>query len=77
MLGPWQRQFCIIFDLIHDDLAGDAPDQEIIIMYGEGSKSVEYQDTDETIAMRRDTRLYNHLLARTFIDIPDQAKPTV
>ena len=48
--------------------------RECIIMHGDGraAKEVEYTDTSSTEAMRRELRAYNHLLARSFIDVPDQ-----
>ena len=56
-----------------------AANREVIIMHGEGAsgREVEYQDTDETNAMRRQLTDYNSLLAPTFIDIPDQVEPFV
>ena len=36
------------------------------------AREVEYEDTDDTNRMREEVRAYNHLLSRTFIDVPDQ-----
>ncbi|MCX7300153.1 MAG: hypothetical protein NTX73_07195 [Rhodobacterales bacterium] len=52
------------------------PDQECLILKEadaeeEGTKLVEYTDTDATNEMRRRLRAYNALLSRTFIDIPE------
>ncbi len=44
---------------------------ELVILRDENGKPVEYEDTDDTIAMRDVLRDYNQLLAQTFIDIPE------
>lgn len=56
-----------------------APNREVIIMHGDrgSAKEVEYEDTNETVAMRQQLTNYSNLLARTFIDIPDQVEPFV
>ena len=44
---------------------------------GSGKREVEHKDTTETNRMRYWLKDYNALLARTFIDIPDQVEPFV
>ena len=39
------------------------------------AREVEYEETDDTNRMREEVRAYNHLLSRTFIDVPDQLEP--
>jgi hypothetical protein len=51
------------------------PDQECIILKAKDdpadiAKPIEYEDTEQTVAMRAVLRDYNALLAKTFIDIP-------
>lgn len=45
------------------------PDEEVIILKDADKKLKEYEDTDETIRMRKELRDYNALLEKTFIDI--------
>ncbi len=53
------------------------PVKECIIMHDLKKKEVEYEDTEETHQMRADLNAYNQLLARTFIDVPDQIVPVI
>lgn len=56
--------------------------EEVIILRddkgtGRKGKEVEYEDTDETIAMRAELMAYNDLLASSFIDIPVLEDPVI
>ncbi len=58
------------------------PDQECIILKAQDdleatAKPIDYQDTDQTRAMRQVVRNYNALLSKTFIDIPSLDGPYV
>lgn len=53
------------------------PGKECIIMHNSKGKESEYEDTEEIKRMRNDLVAYNRLLARTFIDIPDQQRPFI
>lgn len=44
---------------------------------GDGSKLHEYEDTDQTVAMREELRAYNRVLADSFIDIPTLDDPFI
>ncbi|WP_412555273.1 hypothetical protein [Shimia sp. MIT1388] len=50
------------------------PGKESVVLHDERKKEAEYQDTDFTKAIRADLKAYNELLARTFIDVPDQVE---
>ncbi len=52
------------------------PDQECIVLKA-GEQLVEYEDNDDTRAMRERLRAYNALLLRTFIDIPSLDHPFI
>jgi hypothetical protein len=52
------------------------PEQECIILKG-GDDLLEYEDDDNTRAMRESLRAYNDLLTRTFIDIPALEQPFI
>ena len=48
-------------------------DREVIVLRNNSKKDIEYEDTTQTIKMRRLVKAYNDLLKRTFIDIPESA----
>lgn len=72
-----QQQFRQIW--IKPQAIFEVPRECIILKAGEGldSKEIEYEDTEETLAMRDNLQAYNDLLSRTFIDIPTQQDPWI
>ena len=52
------------------------PDQECIVLK-QADSLVEYEDTDDTRAMRVRLRAYNAMLKQTFIDIPSLEQPII
>lgn len=65
--------------MTRDDVI-QAPEQECIILKagdGEGTKFVDYKDTEATNWMRADLQAYNHVLAHAFIDIPSLGNPWI
>ena len=55
---------------------GRHPEQECVILK-DGEQQLEYEDTDETRAMRERLTAYNALLRATFIDIPTLDEPFI
>ncbi len=52
-------------------------DREVIILRDNSKKEIEYEDTTQTIRMRELVKVYNDLLKRTFIDIPELKEPCI
>ncbi len=62
------RRLHVTRDDIHQ-----AENQECIVLRagdGDGAKLVDYEDTEQTLAMRRELVAYNTMLASSYIDIP-------
>ncbi|WP_144432615.1 hypothetical protein, partial [Shimia marina] len=53
------------------------PGKESVVMHDARKKEVEYADTEFTKRTRDDLAAYNTLLARTFIDVPDQQETCI
>ena len=51
--------------------------QECVILRDRAGREEEYEDTAETLEMRRELRAYNDLLRRTFIDLPGIEEPFI
>lgn len=51
--------------------------RETIILRNEYKKNIEYVDNEKSIKMRASLKEYNHLLSKTFIDIPELDKPLI
>ncbi|MBN8630158.1 MAG: hypothetical protein J0L76_04800 [Rhodobacterales bacterium] len=60
-----------------DDIPQIEGQECIVLKAGDGDKAklTEYEDTPETVKMRRELEAYNALLADTFIDIPTLEEP--
>ena len=56
---------------------GTAPDQEVIVLRDDSRAFVDYEDNDQTKAMRAAVQAYNALLSRTFIDIRQLDDPWI
>lgn len=56
---------------------GRAPDEEVIFLRNEAGENVEYEDTQDTTAMREVLRAYNELLSLHFIDIRRLDQPWI
>lgn len=56
---------------------GSHEDRETVFLRDEGKNDIEYEDTDQTKAMRLLLKGYNDLLAKTHIDIDYLDKPVI
>ncbi len=60
---------------LHD--VAQHPEREVIVLRNASKADIEYEDTDETVAMRSRLRSYNDLMAKTFVDIPTLEEPFI